>query len=265
MKKILSKFPLALWMASITFNFILADCNKANAVLMPRPIGNESRIKIINYMPNVVIRFVGHYMYHSIIEFAPDEEIKTITMGTPTAWQLYPEGNRIFLKPINQDATTNMTVITSKRMYFFEMHAKQATSISDSNLVFMMKFMYPDSAGGTIVNPPQYYSMPDLSNPDSYNFNYKISGKSLEIEPLLIFDDGEFTYFKFRNINTELPAVFLVDGYGNESLINYRMSDGYMIVERVSNKFTLRHGKDVICVFNEDYDFNKGQNKDSKL
>lgn len=226
--------------------------NESFGVSVSRPVGNESRIRVINYAPNSVIRFVGHYNYHSIIEFAQDEEIKTITMGESTGWQLNPAGNRIFLKPIGLDATTNMTVITSRRTYFFEMHAEHASSISDSNLAFITKFMYPDGQLGvpnTVGNTIS--SGVDLSKPGQYNFKYRVSGNAKHLEPLLIFDDGKFTYFKFKDVNADIPAIFIVDQNQNEALINYRVSDGYVVIERVTNKFTLRSGKDIICVFNE--------------
>lgn len=224
----------------------------SHAVTTSRPLGNESRIRVINYVPNSVIRFVGHYNFHSIIEFGQDEEIKTITMGDTSGWQLNPAGNRIFLKPVSDDAVTNMTVITNRRTYFFEMHAEYASSISDSNLAFITKFMYPDGQLGVPNNVGNgATSGLDLGKPTTYNFRYKISGKASHIEPILVFDDGKFTYFKFRDVNADIPSIFLVDANQNESLVNYRVTDGYIVVERVTNKFSLRSGKDVICVFNE--------------
>ncbi|MDZ5761555.1 TrbG/VirB9 family P-type conjugative transfer protein [Lyticum sinuosum] len=244
---------------------------KAIAIVQSRPIGSEKRIKIINYSPNSVIKFVGHYMYHSIIEFAPDEEIKTITMGISGGWQMHPAGNRIFLKPINEDkSTTNMTVITDKRMYFFEMHAEYATSIRDANLSFITKFLYPqamtfgennNASGAAVVSLSDNNVAPDISKPDAYNFGYKISGPSTRIEPIMIFDDGEFTYFKFRNINAELPAIFLVNEQNDEELVNYRVASGYVIIERVHDRYTLRLGKNTICIFNENFDKKTFRNK----
>lgn len=236
----------------LSLGLSLLSIDYSYAVSTSRPLGNESRIRVINYIPNSVIRFIGHYNFHSIIEFGQDEEIKTITMGDTSGWQLNPAGNRIFLKPIGEDAITNMTVITSRRTYFFEMHAEHATSISDSSLAFITKFMYPDGQLGI----PNHIgngvtSGLDLAKPTGYNFRYRISGKATNIEPILVFDDGKFTYFKFRDINADIPSIFLVDPSQNESLINYRVVDGYIVVERVAPKFTLRNGRDVICVFNE--------------
>ncbi len=78
----------------------------AFSVSSPRGIGGDARIKIVNYRPNTVFQFTGHYYYQSIIEFGIGEEINTITMGTPSPWQIIPSGNRIFLKPVEDEATT---------------------------------------------------------------------------------------------------------------------------------------------------------------
>lgn len=240
----------------------------ASALGIPRSIGGESRIKILNYTPNTVYKFVGHYEYQSIIEFGLDEEIDTITMGTPTPWQIVPAGNRIFIKPIEDNATTNMTVITNKRMYFFEMHAHEAVSINDEKLSFVVKFVYPEqynfSANVAATNLGAVSNSnggPDLSKPELYNFKYTISGNAKAIEPLQIFDDGEFTYFKFKDLNAELPAIFQVDKRGNEGLVNFRVSGGYVVVERVGDRFTLRHGSNVMCVYNEMGDYKAKKKK----
>ncbi len=247
--------------------FFIVQANSAEATVESRAIGNENRIRVINYRPNSVIKFIGHYLYHSIIEFSPDEEIKSITMGTPTAWQILPEGNRIFIKPIEEEATTNMIVITSKRMYFFEMHAEYAEGIQDPNLAFITKFIYPVSVGGGTGAAAVISSStaPDLAKPGEYNFRYKVSGPAKQIEPLLIFDDGEFTYFRFRDMNAETPAIFMVDAEGGEAIVNYRIFAGYVVVERVTDRFTLRQGRNVICVFNEAYDKKTWGNFDNSV
>ncbi|MDE3015993.1 MAG: P-type conjugative transfer protein VirB9 [Pseudomonadota bacterium] len=222
----------------------------AYATREPRPIQIDHRVRIVMYQPDQVYKFTGHYRYESAIEFGPGEEIKTISMGDSTAWMLNPSGNRLFLKPLEQDATTNMTLITNKHTYLFELHAREAEDIDDKGMIFVMRFIYPDE--GDMQTVSHYLdSVPDTSiNPGKYNFKYSISGPD-SIAPIRIFDDGRFTYFKFRNMNADLPAFFSVDNYGNESIVNYRTRGDYIIVERVSKRFTLRHGADIVCVFNE--------------
>lgn len=214
----------------------------------------DHRIRTVVYQPDAVYRYTGHYRYQSSIEFGADETIQTISMGDSTAWMMNPSGNRLFLKPIEQDATTNMTLITNKHIYLFELHARDTDNIDDPQMTFILRFLYPDTEkldnvglGMLTDNIP----LLDIDeNPEKYNFKYTISGPEITA-PIRIFDDGEFTYFQFRDKNAEIPAFFWVDDQGNESLINFRTRGDYIVVERVANKFTLRHGNDVNCVFNE--------------
>lgn len=240
--------PIALLVSCATLLFATG----AEAARESRPIKIDHRVRTVMYQPDEVYKFTGHYRYQSAIEFAGDEEIVTISMGDSTAWMLNPSGSRLFLKPLEQDATTNMTLITNKRVYLFELHARDTDDINAENMTFIMRFLYPDSSasgiGGSYLDPvPE----PDLErDKDKYNFNYTIAGTD-EIAPIRIFDDGEFTYFQFRDKNAEVPAFFWVDKQGNEALINFRTRGDYIVVERVSNQFTLRHGADIVCVFNE--------------
>jgi len=163
---------------------------------------------------------------------------------------LNPSGNRLFLKPIEQNALTNMTVITNKRSYLFELHAAETQSIRDENMIFVVRFVYPQGDTNSL-DFTSFEPMPDLErDAEKYNFNYTIRGPDL-IAPLRIFDDGEFTYFEFREKNTEIPAFFVVDPLGNEQIINYRTRGRYIVVERVSSRFTLRQGPYILCVYNE--------------
>ncbi|PIW69780.1 MAG: hypothetical protein COW08_05320, partial [Ignavibacteriales bacterium CG12_big_fil_rev_8_21_14_0_65_30_8] len=88
----------------------------------------------------------------------------------------------------------------------------------------------------------------------NYNFNYTISG-STTISPDRIFDDGKFTYFEYGSKSAVIPAFFLVDFEGNESLVNYRIEGKYVVIERVGTRFALRHGQDIVCTFNESKPF----------
>ncbi len=234
-------------------SFTLLAAQPADALLNPVPIATDARIKTVIYSPNEVIKFTGYYRFQSNIVFADDEQVGTISLGDSVAWQMNPVGNRLFLKPIEQDATTNMTLITNKHTYFFELHAAEAKDISDKNLIFELRIVYPsDDTSAASLSANTLDHVPDLEQEDlnKYNFRYTISGSD-DISPIRIFDDGEFTYFQFHDINAEIPAFYLVDKEGNESVLNYRARGPYIVVERVGARYTLRHGKSVVCVFNE--------------
>lgn len=219
------------------------------AVKEPRATAVDSRLRVMTYNPNDIFKYTGYFGYQGNIEFDIDETIDTISMGDTTSWQIVPSGNRMFLKPIDADATTNMTVITNRRLYFFELHADKASGPDDPGLVFAVKFLYPDTNISSMAYNASY-SVPDLSKPDKYNFNYTISGSN-SISPIKVFDDGIFTYFEFRDKNSAIPAIFEVDSDRSEAIINYQVIGQYIAVEMVSSQFTLRYGNDVTCVFNE--------------
>lgn len=238
------------------FLIIVIFASTAIAIREARPTPIDSRIRVIVYNPDDVFKYTGYYGYQASIELSKNEEIVSISMGDTTAWQIVPAGNRIFIKPIEQDATTNMTLITNKRTYFFELYAEETTDIRDPDLVFNVRFIYPDEEEEeTLKTYTTTSSGPDLTHPENYNFNYSISG-SEEVAPIKIFDDGEFTYLQFRDKNAELPAIFAVDETLRESLVNYRLAadnTNMVILEHVFQKLSLRLGKKIVCVFNESY------------
>lgn len=228
------------------------------AIRESRPTAIDSRIRVIVYSPDDVFKFTGYYGYQASIELAHDEEIVSISMGDTTAWQIVPSGYRLFIKPMEPEATTNMTMITNKRTYFFELYAEEAEDIRDPNMVFNVRFLYPDEEDEDSIR--HFYSSssasgPDLSHPEKYNFNYSISGNE-SIAPVKIYDDGEFTYLNFRDKNREIPAVFAVDEDLRESMVNYHQSSAdtnLIIIEQVFPKLSLRLDKKIVCIFNESY------------
>lgn len=228
----------------------LLSFNRAYALQEPRSIPTDFRLQKVRFSPNEVYKFTGHYGYQSSIEFHPDETIETVSIGDSIAWLVNPLQNRLFIKPVEQDAMTNMTVITDKRTYHFELHARETEDIRDRNMLFVMRFSYPEEDIAAI-NYGGGDDIPDFeSNPDQYNFNYSIQGSDT-IAPIRIFDDGQFTYFEFRDKNADIPAFFYVDAAGNEELVNFRTRGNYIVVERVAPMFTLRRGAYILCVYNE--------------
>ncbi|WQT57704.1 TrbG/VirB9 family P-type conjugative transfer protein [Helicobacter pylori] len=67
--------------------------------------------------------------------------------------------------------------------------------------------------------------------------------------PTQIFNDEQFTYFKFNrsNARSKFPVVYkVVDGYDNP--INSRVVGDYLIAEDVSNQWNLKLGKAYLCI-----------------
>ena len=243
------------------------------AASIPKSVSTDSRMKSVVYNENDVVSLRGYYGYQTTVSFAPSEKIQNISIGDSIAWQVVPNkvGNILFVKPVEERATTNMTVITDRRIYTFELTAGLASSPRDSNITYMLKFNYPqdsvmDFTGRSVeifdnaYAPPRPYApkskiessgISAVGAPKDLNFDYSYKGED-SLAPSTVFDNGEFTYFKFRD-TTNLPAIFEVDKDRNESVVNFHLEDGYLVVEGVGRQFTLRHGEDEACVFNDHF------------
>ena len=216
----------------------------------PRQLGNDPRFKSFSFTPYTTYKIIALYDNPSYIEFEEGEAIATIVNPKKNAWQTVASNNRLFIKPEESDADTTITVMTNKRVYYFEMHALEPEDDFDPNYTISFKFKYPTNEESKTIRTYAKSILPDIDqNPWKYNFNYTVTGED-NLYPVKIFDDGEFTYFEFPR-TAKMPAVFAVDSSGFESIVNFRIVGEYLIVEEVSSKFTLRNGSEIVCVFNE--------------
>jgi type IV secretion system protein VirB9 len=68
--------------------------------------------------------------------------------------------------------------------------------------------------------------------------SYKLSGAAL-IRPSVIWDDGAKTYVDWPE-GVEAPAIFAVDGAGNESLVNSHYRDGKFVIDAIHSRLIFR-------------------------
>lgn len=239
----------------LTIYLVIFTPFTAQAFQDPIPVGTDGRFQTFVYNPNEVYRLTAYYNQASYIEFAAGETPNTIIVGDPTAWEISPSGNRLFIKPIADFPETNMTVFTNLHEYNFLLDGKETKNIFTDTTALKTKFIYPDDSDKNLVVFASTVSeIPEISelNLRDFNFNYEFTGER-GIAPLKIFDDGEFTYMEFSQKNAEVPAVFMVDNQGYESLVNFRVVGNYVVIERVAKQFTLRNGADIVCIYNNGF------------
>lgn len=110
------------------------------------PIATDSRIKTYVYNPNDVFLVVVISGFQSSIEFAEGEKIKTLSMGDSYSWSMTPIENRLFIKPLENNVRTNMTIITNLRTYQFDVVSKsEGHDYSDTS--YVIRFYYPEKRG----------------------------------------------------------------------------------------------------------------------
>lgn len=107
----------------------------------PDSLPADRRIRLLEYDANDIYTITTRTGYQTNIEFNPREEIETISVGDRSYWQIIPSGNRLFIRPLQDDVSTNMTVITSRHSYQFDL---ASTGDKSRSITYVARFTYAD-------------------------------------------------------------------------------------------------------------------------
>lgn len=122
--------------------FALIILSASLSAISEVPIPTDSRIKTYVYNENDVYSLIIQSGFQSSIEFSKGETIQTISLGDSYSWNISPVGNRLFIKPVEDNIRTNMTVITNKKTYQFDLVSRSVDE-SDSDVAYVVRFYYP--------------------------------------------------------------------------------------------------------------------------
>jgi type IV secretion system protein VirB9 len=249
---------------------VITVAKDVRAADIPVPVATDSRIKTLVYNENDVYSLLTHYGYQSNIEFSPQEEIETISIGDRVGWQIIPAGRRLFVRAMEEFARTNMTVVTNRRAYQFDLKSTSSTTTPNEELVYVVRFFYPDDRKnrlapapysddiapmtGVVVpvtTPPQIpaSSAAPIVQSSSYNYNYTFTGPD-RLAPTKLYDDGASTYFKFAGA-VSAPQILMVLPTGKEVPLEARQEGDFWVVRQTAARFSVRLGSDVVCIYNE--------------
>ncbi|MGR9079492.1 P-type conjugative transfer protein VirB9 (plasmid) [Rhizobium leguminosarum] len=240
----------------------------AFALDIPRGASQDSRVRFIDYQPYNITKIVGTLRSSVQIEFAADEEIAHVALGNSVAWEVAPAGNILFLKPRENQPVTNISVVTTRRdgstrSYQMELTVRDGTVEAGQNTYFYVKYRYPaDEAERRRLDAAARAQAAQAGEADKVlalheaygprNWRYSAQG-SAALEPQAVYDNGKVTTFAFTG-NQEMPAIYMENSDGSESLVPKSVENNLVLVHAISRKFILRRGGDVLCVFNEAYD-----------
>ena len=197
----------------------------------------DPHIQTVFYLPDQVIELKGAVGWQIMIEFGPDERIENVSIGDSTAWQVVPNkrARMLFLKPLSSKASTNMTVITTSRQYAFNL----SVAARHTGTPWLLRFTYPPAPVVVVAEAPP-------PPPINLNFAYRLAGDA-GLLPARVWDDGRQTYFEFGE-GVALPAIFAGGPKQDESLVNLAVRGRVVVVQQISDRFTLRSGKRVATV-----------------
>lgn len=217
----------------------------------------DSRVRVLGYNPEDVVRLRGYVGYQIALQFAPGEQFVSLGAGDTDSIDVGMERNFVFLKPKVAQASTNMTLITTQRYYHFDYTAvNKAPNPKKEEVIYALRFTYPDEAASrTAAQLEQAAIDGKLAASQAArtrNQDYWFCG-SPTLRPVSAYDDGVHTRLRF-GARAEMPAIFLKNEDKSESLVNFNLEAGEVVIHRVARQYILRRGQLVGCVVNKSYD-----------
>ncbi|KHL26788.1 type VI secretion protein [Croceibacterium mercuriale] len=214
------------------------------------------------YNADEVVQLQGRANVQAAIRFAENEHIENVAIGDSQSWQVTPNkrANLLFVKPLADRAATNMTVVTDKRTYLFDLVASPA----NRNPTYLLAFTYPEEpeeedeaqlAGQGAAGAPTAIELAAATDPYAVvdpvllNHDWRRFGDS-GLLPNTIYDDGTATFMSWA-AGTPLPAILIQDLEGTEGPVNYAVRGEQIVVDGVPRRLILRSGDDIATLVNE--------------
>lgn len=245
----------------------------------------DPRLRELQFDPRAVVTVAVKRGVVTHVVLDADETITEVGAGlggdcskAEAVWCVAAQagGRHIFVKPKSgASVPNNLAVVTDRRTHAFRFVVLPDDDARPPVYRLVVKATAPRLAAETATPAPARAALLELPltatvPPPSaeeqvaerlkaavqvLNSSYSVAegAASRDIVPALIFDDGRFTYMRFPG-NREVPAVFHVLSDGSETLVNTRMEDDLLVVDRVSRRLMLRAGQAVVGVWNEAFD-----------
>jgi len=214
----------------------------------------DTRIRVAAYDGNQVYRLRGFVGYQIDLEFESGESFIGLGAGDMEGLSFIGQENHLFLKPKAIKVATNLTVLTSRRHYHFDYSAGSQSPTGEDEVIYSLRFTYPPAPAQTAADAAAKRVDSQLDSASLHrprNVDYWYCGQPA-IKPVAASDDGIHTRLTFA-ADADLPAIFVRNEDDSESLLNFSMDAGDVIIHRVARRFILRRGNLTGCIINQGY------------
>jgi type IV secretion system protein VirB9 len=225
------------------------------AEVVPGTVGPDSRIRVADYDPGQVYVLRGRVGYQIDLQFDPEESFVGLAAGDMEGLTFVAQGNHLFVKPRATGVVTNLTVLTSRHQYQFEYSAQSPGHVPAGPAMYVVRFRYPDgtqaAAAAASADRDLEQRLEQASQRRAHNTDYWFCGTDL-LRPAAAWDDGVQTHLLFGQ-RSEQPAIFVRNDDGTESLLNFSIESGEVIIHRIARRLILRRGALTACIVNKGF------------
>jgi type IV secretion system protein VirB9 len=225
------------------------------ATLEPATGGYLNAVQVYPYSDGAIYRVYTAPGQVTDVALQPGETLGAVAAGDTVRWVIGDASSggggggtgdarrtHVLVKPFAAGLTTNIVITTDRRTYHLALTSTGRIAMSalswtypQDQLIALRAATEQGKAAEPVVS--------GLSV-DQLRFDYTISGDQPAWRPLRAFDNGRQTFIEFPpSLGAgEAPPLFLVDGKGIASLVNYRVQGRYYIVDRLFDAAELRLG-----------------------
>ena len=234
---------------------LLSVASVASGEMLPAKGKIDSRIRTTAYSDDEVYRLYGFVGYAIELVFEEGEMFAGKGGGDLEGVTIDAHANSVLLKPRAAIVATNLVIYTDRRAYRFDysVAARRPNRYADE-VIYAVRFLYPPRVGAGGDSTPESEVDRELARAKTVrprNTDYWYCGHPA-MKPAAAFDDGVHTRITFTD-RAELPAIFVRNEDGSESLLNFSMDDGDVVIHRLAPKLILRRGRLVGCIVNKGF------------
>jgi len=218
----------------------------AAARVEPRREGYYNAIQIYPWSEGALFQVYAAVGQITTIALEPGESLTgagPIAAGDTTRWIIGDTESgsgttrrvHVLVKPTRADISTNLVITTDRRTYLIELRA------SDETWMPAVAWAYPTPPATQRVTAP---AAPIIPAEAARNYRYGLSGDNPPWRPITVFDDGRRVYVVFPRgiIQGEMPPLFVIGSDGEPEIVNSRIYQNVLIVDRLFGAAELRLG-----------------------
>ncbi|MEL6528473.1 MAG: TrbG/VirB9 family P-type conjugative transfer protein [Pseudomonadota bacterium] len=243
---------------------LVASCAVATSAFAQDTASKQGDPRIVTrvYDESAVVRIPGKVKVQTTIKFAKDEAIENVAIGDSQSWQVQPNKAQtiLFVKPLAPTASTNLTVVTSKRTYLFDLVASPRNSP-----LYVLQFRHPElekaeeearlaaaeTAKQERANAIELAAANDpyaVADPANLNFAWSGEGEA-DLLPERTYDNGEAVFLTWPE-GTPIPAILVTNHEGDEGPVNFTVRGETVVLDMVPSKIILRAGGETATLTN---------------
>lgn len=141
----------------------------------------------------------------------------------------------VLVKPSRAGISTNLVITTDRRIYLIELRSGEKPYMPS------VAWAYPQPPATQRRSIPSTPVIPVVA---ARNYRYGLTGDTPPWRPISVYDDGRRVYVEFPRgiVQGELPPIFVIGPNGEAQIVNTRIHQHILIVDRLFGAAELRLG-----------------------